>query len=193
MNAVHSVFDDSRLHGCRFHLGQSWWTLGLSEDYKAKGTPISEWLLLFFGLSLLSPDDVITAFTEEIMPSMPTDDRCQRFADYVVDNYIDDGCDFPVSIWAQSLDLNPTTTNESLHDHLNADINTPHPNIYIFVQTLLRQQATTYISIGSLDFTRAIIKSNQALLLQLFTEYKQGTLTLKQYVKRVAYRVAPYN
>ena len=68
-NAVHSVFDDSRLHGCRFHLGQSWWTLGLSEDYKAKGTPISEWLLLFFGLSLLSPDDVITAFTDEIIPS----------------------------------------------------------------------------------------------------------------------------
>jgi hypothetical protein len=72
-------------------------TLGLSEDYKAKGTPISEWLLLFFGLSLLSPDDVITAFTQEIMP---TDDRCQRFADYVVDAYMDERCDFPVSIWA---------------------------------------------------------------------------------------------
>ena len=107
------------MHGCRFHLGQSWWrhiqTLGLSEDYKAKGTPVSEWLMLFFGLSLLSPNDVITAFTEEIMPSMPTDDRCQRFADYVVDNYIDDGCDFPVSIWAQSPDLNPTTTNGASH------------------------------------------------------------------------------
>jgi hypothetical protein len=81
---------------------------------------------------------------------MPTDQRSQRFADYVVDIYVDDRCDFPVSIWAQSSDLKPTTTNgaESFHGHLNANINTPHPNICIFVQTLLRQQDALYISIG---------------------------------------------
>ena len=41
--------------------------------------------------------------TDEIMSTMPADDdRCQRFADYVVDNYMDIGCDFPLSLWAQS-------------------------------------------------------------------------------------------
>jgi hypothetical protein len=46
MNAIRLLFDESQLHGCRFHLGQSWWrhiqNLGLSTEYKAKGTPISE-------------------------------------------------------------------------------------------------------------------------------------------------------
>jgi hypothetical protein len=52
--------------------------------------------------------------------------------------------------------LNPTTTNdaEAFHFHLNNDIHTPHPNIYIFVQSLLGQQTATYKSVGSLAFTR---------------------------------------
>ena len=42
----------------------------------------------------------------------------------------------------------PVTTNgaESYHGHdghLNAEFNAPHPNIYIFVEILLRQQAAT--------------------------------------------------
>ncbi len=96
-----------------------------------------------------------------IKVTLPADDRCQKFADYVVDNYIEVGCDFPVSLWAQSPDLNPATTNgaESFHGHLNDDFNTPHPNIYIFVQSLLRQQTATYISIGSLAFTKTVPKA----------------------------------
>jgi len=59
------------------------------------------------------------------MSTMPTDDRCQRFADYVVNNYMDIGCDFPVSLWVQSTDFNGA---ESFRRRLNDDINTPHPN-----------------------------------------------------------------
>ena len=151
MNAVRAVLPDSRLHGCRFHLGQSWWrriqALGLSEEYKDKGTPIGQWLMLFFGLSLLSPVDVAAAFTDEIMSTMPTDDRCQRFADYVVDNYMDIGCDFPVSLWAQSPDLQPATTNgaESFHGHLNDDFNTPHPNIHLCASSVKTTDCYIYI------------------------------------------------
>jgi len=75
MNAVSTALPASRLHGCRFHLGQSWWrriqALGLSEDYKVKGAPVAQWLLLFFGLSLLPADEVVAAFTGEIMSRMP--------------------------------------------------------------------------------------------------------------------------
>jgi len=74
---------------------------GLSEDYKVKGTAVAQWLLLFFGLSLLPADEVVAAFTDEIMSRMPNDDPCRRFADYVVEYYIDDGCDFPPGVWAQ--------------------------------------------------------------------------------------------
>jgi len=57
----------------------------LSEDYKVKGTPVAQWLLVFFGLSLLPADEVVAAPTDEIMSRMPNDDRCRRFADYVVE------------------------------------------------------------------------------------------------------------
>ena len=41
--------------------------------------------------------------------------------------------------------LMPVTTNgdESYHGHLNADFNSRYPNIYIFVEALLHQQAAT--------------------------------------------------
>ena len=38
---------------------------------------------------------------------------------------------------------------ESCHGHLNDDFSAPHPNIYIFVETLLRQQAATYVNVGA--------------------------------------------
>jgi len=43
---------------------------------------------------------------------------------------------------------------ESFHGHLNAEFLAPHPNIYVFVRALLRQQTATYIATGSLSFTR---------------------------------------
>jgi len=198
MNAVSRVLPASRLHGCRFHLGQSWWrriqALGLSEDYKIKSAPVAQWLLLFFGLSLLPADEVVAAFTDEIMSSMLNDDRCGRFADYVVEHYLDDGCDFPPGVWAQRPDLNPPTTNgaESFHGHLNAEFLAPHPNIYAFVQALLRQQTATYISTGSLSFTRRQPRADRdkyARQLQFYSDYRRGILSLKEYLQCSAYRV----
>ena len=66
--------------------------------------------------------------------------------------------------------------------------------MYIFVQALLGQQTATYISIGSLAFTTTVpraVREKTALLMQFYTDYLQGTLTLRQYIQRVAYRVAP--
>jgi hypothetical protein len=87
ISASATVFPEARLHGCRFHLGQSWWrnmqSLGLSENYKSKQSNISKWLVLFFGLSLLPPNEVVNTFVDVIMPNMPSDDRCSKFADYM--------------------------------------------------------------------------------------------------------------
>jgi len=54
----------------------------------------------------------------------------------------------------------PVITNgaESYHGHLNAEFNAPHPNIYIFVEILLRQQAT-YVTVSSLSKSRTISRS----------------------------------
>ena len=45
-----------------------------------KKSAISKWLM-FFGLSLLPSDEVGTAFADEIMSTIPPDDRCRKFAD----------------------------------------------------------------------------------------------------------------
>ena len=71
-----------------------------------------------FGLSLLPSDEVGIAFAnEKIMSTIPPDDRCRKFADYIVDHYIDSGCDFAADLWASSPQQSATTTNatESLH------------------------------------------------------------------------------
>lgn len=147
MNAVEAKFSQTRLIGCRFHLGQSWWrriqSLGLSDDYRQHSCTTSKWLKRFFGLSLLPCDEVPDSFTEDIMFDMPDDVRCRQFADYVVDNFVATDSDFPPTLWAHAPDIMPVTTNgaESYHGHLNAQFNAPHPNIYVFVEVLLRQQA----------------------------------------------------
>jgi len=109
---------------------------------------------------------------------------------------IDDECDFPPGVWAQRPDLNSTTTDgaESFHGHLNAEFLAPHPSIYVFVQVLLRQQTDTYISTGSLSFTRRQPRADRAKYakqLQFYTDYRRGILTLKEYLQRSAYHVAP--
>jgi len=79
----------------------------------------------------------------------PDDERFWKFADYVVENYLDAGCDFPPNLCAESPDLKPAIGHrngcESCHAPLNADFYSAQPNIYLFVETLLRQQTSTYI------------------------------------------------
>ena len=159
MSAVTTVFPQAALRGCRFHLRQSWWrrmqSLGLSEDYKQKSIPEAKWLVQFYGLSLLPANEVEVAFVEDIVLDMPDDERFQKFADYVVENYLDVGCDFPPILWVESPDPNPTTTNgcESYHAHLNAEFNSAQPNIYLFDETLLRQQTSTHVHFFGVTFT----------------------------------------
>jgi len=84
-----------------------------------KNSAISKWLVLFFGLLLLYLDEVGTAFANEIMSTILADDRCRKLADYIVDQYIDSGCDFAPDLWASSPQRSPTTTSatESLHTY----------------------------------------------------------------------------
>jgi len=59
-----------------------------------KNSAISKWSVLFYGLSLLPSNEVGTAFANEIMSLIPADDRCRKFADYIVDHCLDSRCDF---------------------------------------------------------------------------------------------------
>ena len=94
---------------------------------------VAKWLVRFYGLSLLPANEVEVAYVEHVVSDMPDDERFRKIADYVVENYLNAGCDFPPILWAESPDLHPATTNgcESYHAHLNAEFNSAQPNILL--------------------------------------------------------------
>ena len=96
------------------------------------------------------------------MSTIPADDRCRKFADFIVNHYID----FTPDLWGVSPQQGPTITNasKSFHSRMNADIRTPHPNMYVFVQSLIRQQA---VLAGLLAFTRAPSRTRSQKAAQL--------------------------
>jgi hypothetical protein len=57
--------------------------IGLSSEYKDKSGEISKWLSKFVGLPFLLPEEVADAFVEDIK-------KCLEFADYVLNNYIEE-------------------------------------------------------------------------------------------------------
>jgi hypothetical protein len=44
----------------------------------------------FFGLAFLNPEDVGDSFAVDLIPDMPSDNKVQDFADYVLSTYVDD-------------------------------------------------------------------------------------------------------
>jgi len=124
-------------------------------------------------------------------------DMCRQFADFVVDNFVANllqTVTFRRHCGCMRLIMHVTTNGaESYHGHLNAEFNAPHPNVYVFVEVLLRQQAATYVSISSLSKSRTIqrpTREKTACLRKLFTEYSAGLQTRLDYL-RAGYQSAP--
>jgi hypothetical protein len=60
--------------------------------YKDLGTDVGCWLSGYFGMSFVKPQSVA---------DVSQDARCLEFADYVLDNYIEDGATFPPVLWSE--------------------------------------------------------------------------------------------
>ena len=61
---------------------------------------VAKWLVRFYGLSLLPANEVEVAFVEDVVSDMPDDERFRKFANSVVENYLNTGCDLPPILWA---------------------------------------------------------------------------------------------
>jgi hypothetical protein len=146
-----TVTKDVVIKSCRFYLGQAWWrkiqALGLAKEYKKNVTDISKWLYHFFGLAFLNPEDVGDNFAEDLIPGMPSDNKVQNFADYVLSTYVDDNAMFPPSVWAEIPSNSRRTNNgpEAFHSHYNEQLYSSHPSTFVFLNTLTKIQPTTYI------------------------------------------------
>jgi len=84
------------------------------------------------------------------MSEAPDIERCVRFADYLVQNYVTSESKFPPCMWTANSDDDVKGTNngpESFHSHYNEKFYTAHSSIYIFIDVIKQIQSTTYITL----------------------------------------------
>lgn len=195
-NAVRSVCPDVKIHGCRFHLTQSWWRkiqeVGLVAEFKNSDGEIGSVLRLFFGLPLLPPEEVQECFLEDLMALKPVDRKLDKFCDYVLDTYIVEDCQFPPKMWAKFDVIADTTTNccESFHGKLNSEFTSAHPNIFLFMETLKSIQCETYVKLRSVNKRNKTKKQQKAqdYIKKCMEDYKNKTITRVEYVKKVSFK-----
>lgn len=196
-SAVNRVWPSASIFGCRFHLAQSWYRkiqqLGLVSIYKQSHSN-AKWLHHLFGLPYLHPLKVSECYVNDFMAYLPSTDAFSRMSDYLVDNYIKEDATFPPSLWASNSSHLDLTTNpcESFHAHFSNAFYHTHPNINIFIQTLLTVQTNIYIKIQSIHIP-AVVKTRRVREAELFLQeklcqQKEGIISDYEFVKLVSHR-----
>ena len=196
-SAILTKFPNSTISCCHFHLGQSWWrkiqAVGLSVEYKDKSSEIGKWLTHFFGLAFLPTNDIDDCFVD-LMADVPLNDKCSRFADYILENYVTVNSKFPPTIWAAPPDTDTKRTTNgpgSFHSRLNAQFYACHPSIFIFLDVLLKIQTTSYIKIRTLHIQAATRKNEKERLdfaIETHEKFVAGERSKIEFVKTVGYK-----
>lgn len=198
-NAIKAEFPTCNIHGCNFHLCQSWYRR-IQKDKKLLrhyrgNSDVGKWLKLFYGLSYIPHEIVYNAFTS-IMLQAPVEGM--QFSYYVLTTYIEEGCSFPPHIWAAPPALDcPRTTNgaEAFHRDFNRQFYNPHPNIHHVIKTLEEVQAESSLKIrsilkGSRNPPRKQIQDKVGFLLDCWEGYLQNNDILA-YLTNVTKYAAP--
>lgn len=196
--ALRNVLPKTKINGCRFHLHQAWYrkiqSLGLTQIYRDKNSEESRWLVHTFGLTYLKPSEVEDSFIFELMSYKPNNELLDKYADYLLDNYIAPNSDFPPNIWA---DENPTiirTTNacESFHSRFNSSFYSCHPSIFIFIEKLKEFQIDAYLKIKSLHIPVKIkdkeVRNKLKFIENMVNMRRSGNISRINFIKAVAYQ-----
>jgi hypothetical protein len=152
---LNDVFPVVSLKCCRLHLGQAWYrkmqNLCLSQDYQDSDSEVGKWLKQSCGLHFFDPTEVEDCFVEDYMASAPQDERCIKYADYLVENYVTTDSRYPPTLWSEVPSDCKRTNNaaESFHSHFNAQFYSAHPSIFVFMDVIQKLQPDTYVKIRS--------------------------------------------
>lgn len=128
---------------------------------------------------------------------MPNDERVTKFCDYIVENYIDEECDFPPNMWACTTDSMCRTTNacESFHSNFNSNFYAAHPSTFNFINILLQFQSATYIKINSANRSVRKLKSatrkKQISIQTIIDDYNNNVLSAFEFVKIMCCKYLP--
>lgn len=199
-NAFQTIFPLAEVKCCRFHFGQAVFRkikqIGLQPTYINNEDETGHWLKSFFGLPFLDPEDVLDAFTDDLMPD--EDPRVEAFADYMLHTYISPTALYPPYLWATGTDSDalPRTTNaaESFHRHLKQSVGHSHPNIFLLSRVLLNLQEENYIKLQSINTQRRVPREQSDKLDFIKTtraEFARGDLNRLQFVRKMAYKFLP--
>lgn len=198
INALRELVPEIPVKCCRFHLGQSIYrkiqSLGLSTMYQDSTDDVSKWLHPWFGLSFLHPTQVEESFAFDLMADIPSDEKCEQFADFMLKTYIAASATFPPRLWADVPSTMKRTTNgaESFHAHLNVQFSSKHPNIFIFLEALQQSQAMAYMRMNHKNVTtRAETKKQIERMKQtqeLYNRLQNGDMSRLNYLRAIAYK-----
>ena len=140
------------------------------------------------------PEEVADAFVVDIVADTPDNEKCMEFADYVLNNYIEETARFPPQLWACVPSMFRKRTNngpEWFHAHFNAQFYAAHPPLYIFVDVLLKQQSVNYTKIRGMDIPAGIRREMREKLEYSIDQnqmYNNGEITRLQYLTRMGYK-----
>ena len=199
-DAARHFWPDVAIKGCQFHLAQAWYrkiqSLGLTSEYKSQDSAVGQWLKTFFGISFLDPAVVEECFVFDIFSEAPDSEKAVDFADYVVNNYIDQSSSFPPIIWEDSDVEGKRTTNgcESFHKEFSTMFYSSHPNIFDFLAKIQCVQTKTYLKIRAANgrFPSGRKESdNTKQKKELKARFENGELTRIEYVRRMAFKALP--
>jgi hypothetical protein len=88
-----------------------------------------------FGLIFLSPEEVRDCFVEDFIGTMPAGEKYQKFAYYLVENFLDSEALFPFKLWTSVSSSLQQATNacECFLLHLSNCSYHPHPDICVYI------------------------------------------------------------
>jgi hypothetical protein len=136
----------------------------------------------------IDPESVGNFFAFELNELRPTNQQLEKFAGYLVENYIDDDAPFPPNIWSAKSASSRRTTNacESFHSHLNKCFSFSHPNIFVFLETIKQYQCEIYVQIQSVNSSKRLNTKTQKrenFIQENIVKFNNNQITILQYVK----------
>ena len=118
----------------------------------------------------------------DIFSEAPESEKAIKFADYVVNNYIDKSSTFPQITWSDSDVECKRSTNgcESFHKEFSTMFYCSHPNIFDFLAKIQSAQTKSYLKFRAARKNIPLGRKesdNVRQKLELKTNYQDGQLT----------------
>jgi hypothetical protein len=140
------------------------------------------------------PTAELSSSLTKLLEDIASNEALVKFHEYFVRTWVSGN--FPPSVWNQYDVLSRHRTNiavEGWHSRLNRLVRTTHPNLYVLVNHIKREQNHTESTIMDLELGRANIKSRKKFeqlnkkLESWHNEHVTGSLTSAMLLRRVVH------